>query len=73
MADTKSLRFRFHHELEDTYRRFFDEITDAGLSDGEMARLAQTILRSRHEGLKLLVSAEELEEYQSIYGSEESD
>ena len=52
-TDAKDIRFRFYHELEQVYHRFFDEIARSDLTDTEAGRLAQTILRSRQESLAI--------------------
>ena len=70
MANAKELRFKFYHELEGVYRRFCDELAESGLRDGEAGRLTQTILLSRQEGLKYLVSSDEMEDYLQAYPEE---
>lgn len=71
MTDAKALsqqlRFQFYHQLQDLYHRYFDELADSDLPDGEAAKLAQTLLLSRQEALKYLVSLEELEDYSATY------
>jgi hercynine metabolism small protein len=71
MTDTKTLsqqlRFKFYHELQDLYHRCFDELAESDLAEGEAARLAQTLLLSRQEGLKYLVDVEDLAAYSSVY------
>ena len=70
MTNAKEVRFRLYHELEAIYHRFFDEIADSGLGDGEAGRLTQIILLSRQEGLKHLVSADEMDAYFELYPEE---
>jgi hercynine metabolism small protein len=70
---SKALRFQFHQRLEAVYREICDEVAAANLPDGEIARLAQLVLRSRHEGLRLLVKAEEMDEYYALYPEAEED
>jgi hercynine metabolism small protein len=67
MSQTQELRYRFYHELETIYHRFFDEIAQANLGDGEAGRLTQAVLLSRQEGLKQLVSPDEMADYLAIY------
>ncbi|BAU65606.1 hypothetical protein STA3757_29950 [Stanieria sp. NIES-3757] len=67
MSQTQELRYRFYHELETIYHRFFDEIARANLGDGEAGRLTQAVLLSRQEGLKQLVSPDEMADYLAIY------
>lgn len=66
MSDLKSLRFKFCNEIEDTYRRLCDELAEMELPDGETARLAQGLMRSRAESIKCLLSDEEMSEYLSL-------
>jgi hypothetical protein len=65
MGDSKTLRFKFCNEIEATYRRLCDELAEMELPDGETARLAQGLMRSRAESIKVLLSAEEMNEYLS--------
>lgn len=67
MSQSKQLRYQFYHQLEAIYHRFFDEIAQAELGDGEAGRLTQALLLSRQEGLKQLVSSDEMEEYLATY------
>lgn len=66
-ALTQQLRFKFYHQLQDLYHRYFDDLAASDLPDGEAAKLAQTLLLSRQESLKYLVSVEEMEAYSAIY------
>lgn len=70
MSDLKSLRFKFCNEIEDTYRRLCDELAEMQLPDGETARLAQGLMRSRAESIKCLLSTEEMNEYLSLADEE---
>ncbi|RMF25573.1 MAG: hypothetical protein D6756_05260 [Cyanobacteria bacterium J083] len=63
----QELRFKFYHELNALYLKFFDEIADDKISDAEAGRVAQALLRSRQEALKHLVSEEEMDEYLEVY------
>lgn len=71
MTDAKALsqqlRFKFYHELQDLYHRYFDELAESDLPDGEAAKLAQTVLLARQESLKYLVCVEEMEAYSAAY------
>lgn len=67
MTTTQELRFRFYNQLETMYHSFFDEIAAAELSDGDAGRLTQALLLSRQEGLKHLVSSEEMDAYLQAY------
>ena len=69
MSNAKELRIKLYRELEAIYHRFFDELAASGLPDGEAARLTQTVLLSRQEGLKHLVSVEEMELNSDVEGS----
>ena len=66
-SQSQDLRFKFYHQLEEIYHQFLDELAQAGLGDGETGRMAQTVMLSRQEGLKRLVSEEEMDDYYKIY------
>ncbi len=63
----KALRFRFYHELEEKFREICDEVADSEMKEGDIARLAQLVMRSRHAALKILVPSEEMDEYYELY------
>ena len=63
----KSLRFKFYNELEEAFRRICDEVAESEMKEGDIARLAQLVMRSRHACLKLLVSSDEMDEYYEQY------
>ena len=69
----QNLKFRFHHELEEVYHRFFDELADSGLGDGDAGRVAQSLLLSRQESLKHLVSPKEMSAYLEVYPEDATD
>ena len=69
-SQSQDLRFKFYHQLEEIYHQFLDELAQAGLGDGETGRMAQTVMLSRQEGLKRLVSEEEMDDYYKIYPQE---
>ena len=69
-AIAKELRFKFYNELEESFRRICDEVASSEMKDGDVARLAQLVMRSRHACLKLLVPSEEMDEYYLKYPSE---
>lgn len=60
--NTKELRLKLYRELEDVYHRFFNELAASDLPDGEVSKLTQAILLSRQEGLKHLLSLDEIDE-----------
>ena len=64
---SQDLRFKFHHQLEEIYHQFLDELAQVGLPDREIGKIAQTVMRSRQEGLKHLLSERELNTYYEIY------
>jgi uncharacterized protein YbgA (DUF1722 family) len=68
--NAQDLRFKFYHDLDSLYHRFFDEIAQSELSEREAASLAQTILRSRQDSLKYFISMEEMKEYLERYPEE---
>ena len=61
MSKTKELKRQLYNELEAVYHRFFDTLAQSGISDGEAARITQAALLLRQEGLKYLVSPEDLD------------
>lgn len=61
----KNLRYQFYHDLDQLYHRFFDEIAQAEIRDGDAASLTQNILKARQESLKYLLTEEELAEKES--------
>ena len=64
---SQDLRFKFHHQLDEIYHKFLDELAQVELPDHETGKIAQTIMRSRLEGLKQLVSESEMETYYETY------
>ena len=69
MAKSKSqdLRFKFYHQLEEIYHQFLDELAEVELTDNEIGKIAQVVMLSRQEGLKKLVSEEEMDTYYEKY------
>ena len=72
-AMAKALRFKFYNELEDKFRRICDEVAESELKEGDIARLAQLVVRSRHACLKILVSSEEMDDYYAQYPEVDSE
>ena len=70
-SQSQDLRFKFYHRLDQVYHQFLDELAQSNLGDGEMGRVAQTVMLSRQEGLKHLVSLEEMKTYNEQYPQEE--
>ena len=66
-SKSQDLRFKLYHQLEAIYHQFLDELAEAELGDGEIGKIAQTVMLSRQEGLKHLVSEEEIDAYYEIY------
>ncbi len=63
----KALRFRFYHELEEKFRDICDEVAESEMTEGDIARLAQLVIRARHASLKILIPSEEMDEYYERY------
>lgn len=63
----QQIRFRLHREIEEFYQKLGNELAMAHLPESKTAKLAQTLLRSRHDSLKYWVSAEEVADFQRIY------
>jgi coproporphyrinogen III oxidase len=66
-TQAQRLRFQLGHELQEIYHRWFDQIAQADLPEGEVAHLGQQLLQSRQEGLKYLIAPEEADLYRDIY------
>ena len=66
----KALRFKFYNELEESFRHICDEVAESDMKEGDIARLAQLVVRSGHACLKILVPAEEMDEYYEKYPEE---
>ena len=66
----KALRFKFYNELEESFRQICDEVAGSEMKEGDIARLAQLVMRSRHACLKILVPSEEMDEYYEKYPEE---
>jgi hercynine metabolism small protein len=65
--DAKVLKFKLYRELEEVYHRFFDELAQSDLRDGEIGRIAEIVLLSRQECFKHLLSADETNSYCEVY------
>lgn len=72
-AMSKALRFKFYNELEEAFRRICDEVAESEMKEGDIARLAQLVLRSRHACLKILVPSEEMDDYYAQYPEAEAE
>ena len=70
-SQSQDLRFEFYHRLDEIYHQFLDELAQTDLGDGEMGRIAQTVMLSRQEALKYLVSLDEMNAYYEKYPQEE--
>jgi hypothetical protein len=70
-SQAQNLRFDFYDRLDKMYHQFLDEIAQSNLGDAEMGRVAQIVMLSRQEGLKHLVSLEEMKAYYEQYPQEE--
>lgn len=68
---SQDLRFKLYHQLEEIYHQFLDELAEVKLGDGEIGRIAQTVMLSRQEALKHLVTEKELEAYEEKYSQDE--
>ena len=66
-SKSQDLRFKFYHQLEEIYHQFLDELAEAKLGDGEIGKIAQTVMLSRQEALKRLVAEEEMNAYYEQY------
>ena len=63
----QEVRFKLHHELNLTYHKLLDDLAQTELTDGQIGKIAQMLMRSRQEALKQLVSESEMAAYEQIY------
>ena len=63
----QDVRFKFYHQLDETYHQLLDELAQAKLTDGEIGKIAQILMLSRQQALQKLVSEKEMEAYYKIY------
>ena len=66
----QDIRFKFHHQLDEIYHQFLDELAESGLTDQEIGKIAQMVMLSRQEAVKRLVSQREMEAYYERYPQE---
>ena len=66
-SQSQDLRFKFYHQLDQIYHQFLDELAKAELTDIETGRIAQTVMLSRQEALKHLISQSEMDAYYETY------
>ena len=66
----QDIRFKFHHQLDQTYHQLLDELAASGLTDQEIGKIAQIVMLSRQEALKRLVSPKEMGAYYERYPQE---
>ncbi len=70
-AKPQDVRFKFYHQLDTTYHQILDELAQSDLTDGEIGKIAQLLMRSRLEALKPLVQEKEMAEYYQVYPQDE--
>ena len=58
---SQDLRFKYYHQLEQIYHQLLDDLAEAGFPENTTGRIAQAVMLSRQEGLKHIVSPEEIE------------
>jgi len=66
-SQPQDIRFKLHHQLDQTYHQLLDDLAQSDLTTGEIGKIAQMLMRSRLEALKQLVSENEMEAYEQIY------
>ncbi len=66
-STSQDIRFKFHHQLDEIYHQFLDELAEVGLTDQEIGKIAQIVMLSRQEALKRLVSEKEMDAYYEAY------
>lgn len=70
-SQPQEVRFKFYHQLDTTYHQILDELAQSDLTDGEIGKIAQLLMRSRLEALKPLVQEKEMAEYYQVYPQDE--
>lgn len=63
----QDIRFKLHHQLDETYHQLLDDLAQAELTDQQIGKIAQIVMRSRQEALKTLVSEREMDAYYETY------
>ena len=63
----QEVRFKLYHQLDRNYHQLLDDLAQAELTDGEIGKIAQMLMRSRLEALKPLVSEKEMDAYYETY------
>lgn len=69
-SQPQDIRFKLYHQLDKTYHQLLDDLARAELTDGEIGKIAQMLMRSRQEALKPLVSETEMDAYYEAYPQE---
>ena len=67
ISRSQNLRFKYYHQLEETYHQLLDDLAQIGLPESTTGRIAQSIMLSRQEGLKHLVNQSEIAAYYEAY------
>lgn len=67
----QDIRFKLYHQLDETYHQLLDDLAQTELTDGEIGKIAQMLMRSRIEALKPLVSDKEMDAYYETYPQDE--
>ena len=68
---SQDIRFKLYHQLDETYHRLLDNLAQTELTDGEIGKIAQMLMRSRTEALKPLISDKEMGAYYESYPQDE--
>lgn len=63
----QEVRFQLHHQLDLTFHQLLDDLAQTELTDGQIGKIAQMLMRSRQEALKCLVSESEMADYEKVY------
>lgn len=66
-SKTQDIRFKLYHQLDETYHQLLNDLAQTELTDGEIGKIAQLLMRSRLEALKPLVSEKEMDAYYETY------
>ena len=72
-SQPQDIRFKLYHQLDETYHQLLDDLAQTELTDGEIGKIAQMLIRSRNEALKPLVSQKEMDAYYETYPQDEDE
>ncbi|MEM9137408.1 MAG: hypothetical protein AAGB01_08685 [Cyanobacteria bacterium P01_F01_bin.42] len=63
----RALRFKILKDLEETFREIFNQVAAEEMREMDVTKTAQRVMQARNSCVKLLINADEMEEYQQLY------